>query len=43
MFWSGGKLITAYSETDSNGKIIKLTINPDDIFGALFSIMFAGF
>jgi ABC-type transport system involved in Fe-S cluster assembly fused permease/ATPase subunit len=43
MFWSGGKLITVYSDMDDDGNFIKLNINPDDIFGALFSIMFAGF
>jgi ATP-binding cassette, subfamily B (MDR/TAP), member 1 len=43
MFYSGGKLIEAYSTVDENGKIIKLDISPDDIFGALFAIMFAGF
>jgi len=43
MFWGGGQLIDYYSEKNDSGKIIKMNIKPDDIFGALFCIMFAGF
>ena len=42
MFWVGGKLITANSDIDHSGKMT-FTIDPGDIFAALFAIMFAGF